>query len=95
LTVTNEEGITSEPDEVIITVNPVPIPPPPEPEPRTINDIIKGIIQNPLNVTNSIDSANEIRNILTDNNRDNDQIVCDLIDSEGEYTSNIREILNC
>jgi hypothetical protein len=94
LTVTNEEGLTSELDEVTITVNPIATPPPEE-QPRTINDIIKGIIQNPLNVTNSIDSANEIRNILTDNNRDNDQIVCDLIDSEGEYTSNIREILNC
>jgi hypothetical protein len=62
---------------------------------KMITDIIKGIIQNPLDVTNSIDSANEIRDILTDDNRDNDQIVCDLIDSEDEYTSNIREILNC
>jgi hypothetical protein len=94
LTVTNNEGITSEPDEVMITVNPV-ISPPPE-QPSTIGDLIKAIIQNPLNVTNSIDSANEIKEILTDNNRDNDQIVCDLIGSEDEETiSNIREILNC
>ena len=94
LTVTSNEEIKSEPDEVVITVVPVQSPPPEE-EPKTVSDLFKGIIQNPLNVTNSIDSANEIRNILTDNNRDNDQIACDLIDSEDEYTSNIREILNC
>ena len=45
---------------------------------------------------NFLDSASKIRDILTDNNRDNDHIDCDLIDSEDEYTtSNIREILNC
>lgn len=94
LTVTNEQGITSEPDEVIITVNPVTTPP--KEEPRTIGDLLKGIIQNPLNVTNSIDSANEIKDILTDDDPENDQIVCDLMDSEDEETiSNIREILNC
>ena len=63
--------------------------------PKSIQHLINSIIKNPLDVTNSIDSTNEIRDILTDNNRDNDQIVCDLIDSENEYTSNIREILNC
>ena len=94
LTVTNEEGIASEPDEVTVIVNPIATPPPEE-EPNTIGDLLKGIIQNPLDVTNSIDSANEIRDILTDNNRDNDQLVCDLIDSEDDYTSNIREILDC
>ena len=82
--------------EVTITVTPNATPPPEEEKPRTISDIIRGIIQNPLNVTNSIHSANEIRNILTDNDRDNDQLVCDLIDSDDENTiSNIREILNC
>jgi hypothetical protein len=95
LTVTNEEELTSEPDEVIITVKPIFTPPPPEEEPRTIGSILKGIIENPLNVTNSIDSANEIRNILTDGNQNNDKLVCDLIGSENEYTSNIRDILNC
>jgi hypothetical protein len=95
LTVTNDEGITSEPDEMTITVNPITIPPPEEEEPRTISDILKGVIHNLLDVTNSIESANEIQDILTDNNRNNDLIVCDLIDSETEYTSNIREILNC
>lgn len=96
MTVTNEEAVSSEPDDVIIIVKPVTAPPsPPTEEPKTIGDLIKGIIQNPLDVLNSIDSANEIRDILTDNNRDNDQIVCDLIDSEDEHTSSIREILNC
>jgi YVTN family beta-propeller protein len=94
LTVTNDEGTASEPNEIIITVNSANMPPPNE-EPRTIGDILKGIIQNPLNVTNSIDSANEISGILTDDSRDNDQLVCDLIDLEDEYASSIREILNC
>ena len=93
-TVTSNEEIKSEPDEVVITVDPVQSPPPEE-EPKTVSDLIKGIIQNPLDVTNSIDSANEIRDILTDDNRDNDQLVCDLIDPEVDSTSNIREILNC
>ncbi|TVP40190.1 hypothetical protein NARC_90096 [Candidatus Nitrosocosmicus arcticus] len=44
---------------------------------------------------NSIDSANQMGDILTDSNQNNDQIICDLIDSETEYTSNLREILNC
>jgi hypothetical protein len=81
LSVTNDEGTTSEPDEVTVIVNPLATPPSPEEEePRTINNIIRGINQNPLDVTNSIDSANEICNILTDNDRYNDQLVCDLID---------------
>jgi hypothetical protein len=95
LIVTNEEGIASELDEVIITVNPVATQPPPE-EPRTISDIIRSIIQNPLDVSNSVESANEIREILTDNNPNNDQLVCNLVGSKDEHaTSSIREILDC
>lgn len=42
------------------------------------------------------DRAKEIRDILTYDNRDNDQLVCDLIDSDDENTiSNIRKSLNC
>ena len=66
-----------------ITVTPNATSPPGE-EPRTIGDLIKGILQNPLDITNSIDSANEVRDILTDNNRDNDQLVCDLINLENK-----------
>jgi len=96
LTVVNEEGIVSEPDEVVITVNPIVIPPPTEEPPKTVGDLIKGIIQNPLDVTNSIKSADKIYDILTDNDRDNDQLVCDLINSEDEHTTfNIRNILDC
>ena len=68
---------------------------PSEEQPTRIGDLIKGIIQNPLDVTNSIESANEITDILTDNNLVNDQLVCNIIDSEAESTSNIREILDC
>ncbi len=64
-------------------------------EPKTISDLFKGILKNPLDMANSIDSANQIRDILIDDNRNNGQLVCDLIDSEAESTSNIREILNC
>ncbi len=60
--------------------------PAPEEKSKTVSDLIKGIIQNPLDITNSINSANQIRDILIDDNRDNDQIVCNLIDSETEYT---------
>ncbi|HKR74286.1 MAG TPA: hypothetical protein VJR94_09260 [Candidatus Nitrosocosmicus sp.] len=44
---------------------------------------------------NLMESANEIRDILTDNDRDNDQLVCNLIDSEDESILEIREILDC
>lgn len=93
LTVTNEKGVASEPDEVTITINPISQPPPEGP--KTIGDLVKGIIQNPLDIANSIDSANQIRDILTDDNQNNDQLICDLIDSENEQTSNIRQILVC
>jgi YVTN family beta-propeller protein len=63
---------------------------------ESIQHLINSIIKNPLDVTNSIDSANEIRDILTDNNRDNDQIVCSLINGlNNEQIMNIRNILNC
>ena len=78
-----------------ITVNPVSTNPPEE-EPRTIQDIIKSIIQNPLDITNSLDSANEIKDILTDNNRDNDQTSCNLLENlDSKEAINIRDILNC
>ena len=70
-------------------------PPPAEEKPKTIGDLIKGIIQNPLDVTNSLDSANHIRDILTDDNRDNDQLVCDLINTKDKHADYIQEILNC
>ena len=38
-----------------------------EDESRTLSDEITGIIKNPFNVTNSIDSADRLRDILTDN----------------------------
>lgn len=75
LIVTNAEGTLSEPGGVTITVNPASTPH--VEGPRTIRGIIKGIIQNPLNLTNSIESSNEIKDILTDGNPDKDQRVCD------------------
>ncbi|VFJ12795.1 conserved protein of unknown function [Candidatus Nitrosocosmicus franklandus] len=69
--------------------------PPASPEPKTIGELLRSIIQNPLYVTNSIDSANQIRDILTDNYSDNDKLVCDLIKGDNQLTSNIREILKC
>lgn len=94
LTVTNYQGESSEPDEVTITINPISSSPPEE-QPRTIGDIIKGIIQNPLDITNSIDSTNEIRDIQTDDNQDNDQLAYEFLDAQDEHTFSIREILNC
>lgn len=98
LTVTNEQGITSEPDEVIVTVSPVSTPPPPPPteQPQTIGDIIIDLIQNPLDIANSIESSNKIIEILTDNNSDNDQLVCDFLrDIENQQSNNIQEIIGC
>jgi hypothetical protein len=54
LTVTNEEGLTCEPEEVTVTVNPVSPPPPPTEKPQTIKHTIIYLIQNPLDITNSI-----------------------------------------
>jgi hypothetical protein len=96
LIVTNEEGISSEPDEVIITVIANSTPPPPNEEPRTIGNLIEGIIQNPLNLTNSIDSAYEIKNILTDGNRDNDHRACSLLKNlDSEVALTLWNNLNC
>ncbi|WP_458746450.1 hypothetical protein [Candidatus Nitrosocosmicus sp. T] len=47
-----------------------------------------------MDVTNSVEPANEIRDILTDNNRDNSQIACELINWNDESISYLREILN-
>ena len=58
------------------------------------NKIMKGVSKNPFNVTKSIDSAYQTRNILTDHNRGNEQIVCNLTNLEDESTSDIQEILN-
>jgi hypothetical protein len=96
LTVTNEEGITSKPDEVTVTVSPIFTPFPPTEEPQTIRDIITDLIQNPLDITNSIESSNKIIEILTDSNSDNDQIVCGLLDGiENKQINNIQKIIDC
>jgi YVTN family beta-propeller protein len=72
------------------------LPGPPDEEPKTIGDLIKGIIQNPLDVTNSIESANEIKDILTDGNPDNDQRACNILDQLGsDQAASIKSILNC
>jgi DNA-binding beta-propeller fold protein YncE len=94
LTVTNYQGESSEPDEVTITINPISSSPPEE-QPRTMGDIIKGIIQNPLDITNSMDSTNEIRDIQTDDNQDNGQLAYEFLDAQDEHTFSIRETLNC
>ena len=58
LIVTNEKEISSEPDEVIITVKPIVTPPPPPlNEVKTISDLIKSIIENPLDIPNYIESV--------------------------------------
>ena len=95
LIITNEEGITSKPDEVTITVSPISTSPPTE-EPQTINDIITYLVKNPLDITNSMELSKEILHILTDSDRNNDQIACDLLgDIKDQQMNNIREIINC
>ncbi len=77
LTVTKLEETTSEQDKVTITVSPISTSPATE-EPQTIYDIIKDLVKNPLDITNFIQLSKEIINILTDSDRNNDQIACDL-----------------
>ena len=68
LIVTNGEGTASEPDEVKITVNPTRTTTSEEADDsKTINDVIRDIIKNPLNITDSIDSADRLRDVLTHN----------------------------
>lgn len=96
LIVTKEEGTASEPDEVTITVSPISTSPPPTQEPKSINDIIKDLVKNPSDITNSIELSMEIIDVLTDSDRNNDQIVCDLLaDIKGKQMNGILEIINC
>ena len=68
LVVINDEGVRSEPDEVKITVNPTRFTTSEDDESRTLSDEITGILKNPLNITNSIGTADRLRDILrTDN----------------------------
>lgn len=95
LTVTNEEGTTSEPDQTTVIVSPISTSPPTG-ESQTIFDIVKNIIKNPLDITNSVESSHKIIDILTDGNRDNDQIACDLLgDIEGKQMNRLQEIIGC
>ena len=58
--------------------------------------IIKDIVKNPLDITNSIELSKETSHILTDSDRDNNQIACDLRGDLGrKQMNNIREIINC
>jgi hypothetical protein len=96
LTVSKEEGTTSEPDRMTVTVSPVTTTPPPPEHPQTIYDIIKNIVKNLLDTTNSVESSHKIIDILTDGNRDNDQIACDLlVDIESNQMNRVQEIMGC
>ena len=96
LTVTNEDGTTSEVGEMNVKVNPISTYPPPNEEPQTIKDLIKDLLKNPLDVSNSIDLSNKIINILTDSNSNNDQMACKLLHGiKSKQINNIREKLNC
>ena len=76
---TNEVRTTSEPNHVTVIVSPVSTRPPITEEPQTIKDIINNIVKSPLYMTTSIQLSKEIIDVLTDCDRNNDQIVCDLL----------------
>lgn len=96
LTVTNEQGITSEPDEVIVTVIPSPPPPPTTEEPQTIKDIIKNIIENPLDITNSTMSSQKIIDMLKEGNPDNYYIACELLrDVNNDQINHLKKAIDC
>jgi hypothetical protein len=95
LTVTNEEGMINEPDEMHMTVRPVSTSPPNE-GPLTLEDLMRELIKNPLDITNSIDLSDKILDILTDNNSDNDQLVCEYLENiQNKQVYKMREIINC
>jgi hypothetical protein len=72
LVITDEEGATSDADDVKITVNPVQsTTSEKDDESRNLVDEISGILKNPLNITNSIDPADRLRDILTENTQNN------------------------
>jgi hypothetical protein len=54
-------------------------------------------IKNPLDIDNSLESHEEIKNILTDGNLDNDMKVCNLLDklSKSEQITNLRDVVGC
>lgn len=65
-------------------------------EDPTIGDTIRGILQNPLDIGNSIESANQIKEILTDNNPSNDGTVCVLLAKlDNDKTQVLRDLINC
>ncbi len=77
-----------------VTINPISTTPPTEP--RTINEIIKDLLKNPLDITNPIQLSREIIDILADNDRNNDQVACDLLmEIKNQQMYSIREIMNC
>jgi len=80
---------------VNVTVRSVSAPPsPPTEEPQTNYEIIKNIVKNPLDITTSVESSHKIIDLLTDGNRDKDQIACDLLcDIESKQMNLIQEII--
>lgn len=96
MTVTNEVR-TSKRDYMTVTVDPVStIPPLSNEEPQTIYDIFKEIINNPLGITNSLESSQKITYILKDNNRDNDKLACDLLDDvEIKQMNRLKDAIGC
>ena len=54
------------------------------------------MVKNPLDITNFIELSNEIIEIITDSNQDNDQIASKLLgDRENEQVNRIQEIICC
>lgn len=54
-------------------------------------------IKNPLDIDNSLESPEEIKNILTDGNLDNDMKVCNLLDklSNSEQITSLWDVASC
>ncbi len=81
-----------------VTVVPIPAthPPPPPEEPQTIKDIIKDIVKNPSDITNSILLSKKIIDIIAGPDRNYAWSVGDLLgEIKSQQLNNIREIINC
>ncbi|MDR4491954.1 MAG: hypothetical protein R2685_13810 [Candidatus Nitrosocosmicus sp.] len=58
--------------------------------------MIKNIIQNPLDVTNSIASSQKIIDILTGGNPDNYDIACDLLNNvNNDQINHLKKAIDC
>jgi YVTN family beta-propeller protein len=97
LVVTNEDGLTSKPDEVTVTVA--------ERTPENVQQVVRTVFSNPpsffgsssFGLVETIDFTEQVIEILTDDVIENDQTVCDYLDQipDIEVANSLRDLVGC